>query len=268
MPAGCNTQFQRYTARPRALITDIEGILMDNDQRVTASAIVELYNRRGVTISVEQASGCRMTLDELGTANQTQLRNMLRHVVRTTSDTWAAAKGAPPTEWDLEAMFKEMPQAVADLMKIAPAHPAAVGVISGLVAQGIKIGAATEFDEEVTPAWVKHAQATGIQIDSSVSAAEAGIGGNRGAPPLPYRSITLATNLGVFPFDGAVRVTNTLWGVQEGMNAGMWTVGVSSDEAVRTDFAYLGAHYLIADVSELPAVIDEIGLRMRMGGKP
>ena len=31
----------------------------------------------------------------------------------------------------------------------APAHPAAVEVVSGLVAQGVKIGAATEFEEKV-----------------------------------------------------------------------------------------------------------------------
>lgn len=239
---------------------------MDADQRVTATAIVEIFSRRGVTITAEEASGCQ-AMGDLA-ANQTQLRNVLRQVVRKTADKWAAAKGAPPTEWDMEAMFKEMPQAVADQMKIAPAHPAAVEVISGLVAQGVKIGATTEFDEEVTPAWVRHAVASGIQIDSSVSAAEAGIGGNKGAPPLPWRSMTLAANLGVFPFDGCIRVSNTLWGVQEGLNAGMWTVGVCSDGSANTEFFQAGAHYVISNVSELVAVTDEIGLRMRMGGKP
>ena len=41
-------------------------------------------------------------------------------------------------------------QAVADQMKIAHAHPAAAEVVSGLVAQGVKIGAAVEFDETVS----------------------------------------------------------------------------------------------------------------------
>merc|ERR1712166_626885 len=107
MPAN---QYRRYTAAPQALITDIEGVLMDPECNVVTTAIQELYKRRDFELSLEDATPPCATLDELGSACHTQLRNVLRGVVRKNADKWAAAKGAPPTEWDMEAMFKEMPQ--------------------------------------------------------------------------------------------------------------------------------------------------------------
>eukprot|EP00658_Telonema_sp_P-2_P069538 TRINITY_DN5884_c0_g1_i4.p1 TRINITY_DN5884_c0_g1~~TRINITY_DN5884_c0_g1_i4.p1 ORF type:complete len:268 (+),score=76.36 TRINITY_DN5884_c0_g1_i4:128-931(+) len=267
MPSGANTQFKRFNARPAALLTDIEGVFMDIERRVTVSAIVEVYKRREVEITFEDAA-MAPPVEELSEVSQTQLRNVLRNVVRHTADKWAAVKGAPPTEWDLEAMFKEMPQAVADLMKIAHPHPAAAEILSTLAGQGMKIGVTVEFDEEKTPAWAKHAEASGLQVDGSGSAAEAGIGGSTGAPPLPWRAITLASSLGVYPFDRCIRVANSIWGVQEGLNAGMWTVGVAPNAEASALMSCNGVHYQVSDVSELPGVVDEIALRMRMGDKP
>lgn len=233
---------------------------MDVDGVVTPTAIQELFNRRGVSITLEDAA---IQPGSYGDAHQSQLRNWLGGVVKNTAAKWEAAKGAAPTEWDLEAMFKEMPQAVSDQMKKAPAHPAAVEVVSGLVAQGVKIGAATEFEEKENQCWVKHAMSEGIHIDSSGSASGAGIGDQKGAPPLPWRAITLAANMGLYPMNSCIRVTSQSWGVEEGINAGMWTVAVSNSAK-----SFDCAHYVIESVSDLPAVVEEISLRMRMGDRP
>ena len=80
---------------------------MDVDNAATPTAIQELFSRRGVSISLEDAS-CQPT--ECGDAHQTQLRNWLGAVVKNSAANWESVKGAAPTEWDLEAMFKEMPQ--------------------------------------------------------------------------------------------------------------------------------------------------------------
>merc|ERR1712086_862940 len=149
MPRQCN----KFASSTQAVLVDIEGVLMDPDSAATSAAIVDVFGRREVEV----------------TSDNHQLRNELRAVMNAVAGKWQAAKGAAPTEWDLEAMWKELPQAVSDQMKIAPAADGAADCVGALVAQGVKIGATVEFDEEATPAWVRHAEASGIHIDASLS---------------------------------------------------------------------------------------------------
>jgi beta-phosphoglucomutase-like phosphatase (HAD superfamily) len=65
-----------------------------------------------------------------------------------------------------------------------------------------------------------------------------------------------------------IRIANTQWGIEEGLNAGMWTVGVTTDASLGASLAQAGAHYVISTASDIPDTVAEIGLRMRMGNKP
>jgi phosphonoacetaldehyde hydrolase len=259
MPRQC----KRFSSSTQAVLFDIEGVLMDPDSAATAAAIVDVFGRREVEVTPEEALSQPSATE---CSDNHQLRNELRAVMNAVAAKWKAAKGAAPTEWDLEAMWKELPQAVSDQMIKAPAADGATDTVAALVAQGVKIGATLEFDEEATPAWVRHAEASGIHIDASLSACQAGVGNTKGAPPAPWRSIALAANLEVYPNNSCIRVTNKCYGVEEGCNAGMWTIGVTSGDA--SGFYDSGAHYVISSVAGFMDVYNEIQLRMRMGDKP
>jgi len=258
MPRQCN----RFSGSTQAILVDIEGVLMDTDSAATTAAIVDVFGRRDVTITSEesQAKPCSVECND-----NHQLRNELRAVMNGVADKWQAAKGAAPTEWDLEAMWKEIPQAVSDQMKVAHAADGASEVVGALVSKGVKIGATVEFDEETTPCWVRHAEASGIHIDASLSACQAGVGNTKGAPPAPWRAIALTANMEVYPVTSCIRVTSKVYGVAEGINAGMWVVAVAGDSNAHYD---AGAHYVINSIGSFMDVFNEIQLRMRMGDKP
>jgi phosphonoacetaldehyde hydrolase len=97
--------------------------------------------------------------------------------------------------------------------------------------------------------------------------------------------------LQVWPVEACVKVDDTVPGVEEGLNAGMWTVGLAvsgnevglplaewraladDDKAARRQRAYrrmeqCGAHYVVDDISGLIACLDDIERRLKLGEKP
>jgi phosphonoacetaldehyde hydrolase len=97
--------------------------------------------------------------------------------------------------------------------------------------------------------------------------------------------------LSVYPPAAVVKVGDTVADVEEGRNAGAWSVGVidSSNEmglaevefnglsaaeradrrrAVRDRFEAAGAHAVVNTLAELPAVLDQLTARLVAGGRP
>ena len=90
---------------------------------------------------------------------------------------------------------------------------------------------------------------------------------------------------------GCIKVDDTVPGVEEGIRAGMWSVGLSLSGnevgCTRAELAQLspqertalktlaeirlrdaGAHYVIDSVNDLPAVVDAIATRLAAGERP
>ena len=97
--------------------------------------------------------------------------------------------------------------------------------------------------------------------------------------------------LGVYPFEACVKVDDTIPGIEEGLNAGMWTIGLAKtgneiglneEEINRLDPELLqtqletvyqrmhqsGAHYVVDGIWDVPAVLDHIENRLAHGEHP
>ena len=106
--------------------------------------------------------------------------------------------------------------------------------------------------------------------------------------PLMYRTFA---DLGVWPPSTVVKVDDTGVGIEEGINAGSWTVGLAiSGNAVGLPLAQWqaldatrqqslrqaatdklkasGAHFVIDSVADLLPVLEEIETRLRAGERP
>ena len=107
-------------------------------------------------------------------------------------------------------------------------------------------------------------------------------------------STRVAEALDAYPLWACAKVDDTLPGIAEGLNAGMWTVGVARsgnefglDEAgdaallaadpgahaarlaaARSRLAGAGAHFVVDSVAELLPVVDEINARLARGETP
>jgi beta-phosphoglucomutase-like phosphatase (HAD superfamily) len=112
--------------------------------------------------------------------------------------------------------------------------------------------------------------------------------------PKPWMSTRVAEALDAYPLFACVKVDDTLPGIAEGLNAGMWAVGVARsgnemglDEqedaallaaqpaahaarlaAARERMRAAGAHYVVDSVKDLLPVLDEINARLAKGETP
>ena len=126
----------------------------------------------------------------------------------------------------------------------------------------------------------------GYVPDSTVCASDVPAG-----RPYPFMCLQNVMNLQVSPVDACVKVDDTVPGIEEGLNAGMWTIGlaVSGNEvglplkAVRlwippttsrsaqrayTRMFQCGAHYVVDSIADVMPCLDDIEARMARGERP
>jgi len=280
-------RFKRFHGEPAAIFVEMEGCLLDHGCMVTVNAIVALFAEKGVTITdVEAASKQEGLVGTDITSKKSQLRHVLMNVCK---GKWEAATGSAPTEWDLEALFKEFPRLVLDNLKTTKPVAGAVDAVRALQAKGLKVAIASNFSGEAKDAWARTAHFHGIEPDASMACAEVPNPGRTEAfscvLPEPWRCMALAGTLGIFPMCGGIRVSSTQFGCEEGLNAGMWTVALKAtglvsafnhpgeteaqrQKRVAEGFYAVGCHYVVDGIWELPKVVEDIEARMCRGESP
>jgi phosphonoacetaldehyde hydrolase len=152
--------------------------------------------------------------------------------------------------------------------------------------RGIRIGANTGYSRDLMEPLMRVAADQGYVPDSAVCATEVPRG-----RPYPHMSLRNFIELEVETVQACVKVDDTVPGIEEGLNAGMWTVGVAvsgnevglsladwqalplSEQQRQRDRAYQrllagGAHSVIDTVADLPRCLDVIEAWLARGERP
>lgn len=270
-----------YTGGVRAVIFDWAGTIVDYGSVAPVLAFRRVFEAAGVPISVAAARA------PMGANKRDHIKGILADA-RVAAD-WAAARGAPATEADVDALYAAFtPVQVAAARARAAPVPGALAALAACRARGVAVGSCTGYSDEVMAAVVAAAGDAGVRVDT-VQAARPG-----GGRPKPWMAVAAAAALDAWPLWACVKVDDTTTGVGEGLNAGMWTVGVaetgnemglSAEEAAdaaardaagyaarlagaRARLAAAGAHFVVDSVADLPAVLDAVDAELRAGGRP
>jgi len=190
---------------------------------------------------------------------------------------WERQHSRRPTEDDVESMFAEfVPLQVEAIKRHADIIPGAIETIAALRARGIKIGSTTGYNDEMMAALTPITTNAGYIPDCIVTVSDVQEG-----RPAPWMALEAASRLGVYPMAACVKLGDTVADIGEGLNAGMWSIGVvehgnevgltqeefaalsKSDRAARCSVARkrlenAGAHYVIDRIAELPRIVTEI----------
>lgn len=260
----------------RAVIFDWAGTMIDYGCLAPAMVFVAGFAARGVTISLDEARV------PMGKYKRDHIAELL--AMPAIAERWRAAHGAAPTEADVDTLFADfIPRQQAALLDYADLIPGAVETVRALRARGIKIGSTTGYTSAMMATLTPAAAAQGYAPDCTVTP-DMTVGGR----PAPWMCYANAMQLGVYPMGAMVKVGDTIVDIEEGRNAGMWTVAVAKTgnelglsradaEALPADelqarldaicerLLAAGAHYVIDSVADLPPVIDHIEERMRAG---
>ncbi|CAM3673205.1 phosphonoacetaldehyde hydrolase [Polaromonas hydrogenivorans] len=261
----------------QAVIFDWAGTLVDFGSVAPTQIFVEAFATFGITLTLAQARG------PMGLSKWDHIHQLLQEA--SIAAQWQTAFGRSPTDADVDAIYARfMPMQIAKVGEFSAPIAGAPELLTWLRAQGLKVGSCSGYPREVLNQLLPQAAAAGIAPDHVVAGDELLAGGRPG----PYMALANVLALGISDVRACVKVDDTVPGIEEGLNAGMWTVGLSlSGNEVGyspEDFAQApqaevnarvavaeaklkkaGAHHVVRSVAELPAVLQQIAAVMRMG---
>ena len=268
-----------YHGPIRSVILDWAGTTMDYGCMAPAVVFVEVYKRQQVPISMDEARA------PMGAHKRVHIKKISEQdAVR---KRWQEAHGRLPTDDDVDAMFAEfVPLQLECLSQYSDMIPGALDAVEQCKKRGYKIGSTTGYLPEMMEINVRDAERQGYVPDSTVSAGQVPAG-----RPYPFMCLQNMINMQVSPVEACVKVDDTIPGVEEGLNAGMWTVGLAisgnevglpldewealpeDEKQAKRERAYrrmetCGAHYVVDTIADLMPCLDDIEARLARGERP
>lgn len=203
------------------------------------------------------------------------------------SQLWERVHGRKPTDDDVEDMFRDfVPLQLDCLASYADLIPGTVEAVAAFRKRGLKIGSTTGYTGEMMKLLLEEAKKRGYEPDFSVCATDVPAG-----RPHPWMCFKNAMDLQVYPMEALVKVGDTLPDIGEGLNAGMWTIGLTKtgnevglteeeinalDPEVRERklarayqrMSQAGAHYVVDGIGDVEPLLDDINARLARGERP
>ena len=273
------TYARRYRGKIQAVLLDWAGTTMDYGCMAPAVVFVEEFKRQGVPITMDEARA------PMGAHKRVHIQKISR--LDPVRQRWEAAHRRPPTEADIDRMFADfVPLQLACLSDYSTLIPGTLEAVGAMRRRGIKIGSTTGYLGEMMEINRKDAAKQGYEPDSTVCASDVPAG-----RPYPYMCLQNVINLQVSPVEACVKIDDTIPGIEEGLNAGMWSIGLAmsgneiglplaevqaldpGERERRRQRAYTrmyqgGAHYVVDSIAEVLPCLDDIEQRLARGERP
>jgi phosphonoacetaldehyde hydrolase len=262
--------------RLKAVVFDWAGTLIDYGSCAPVSAFVDLFAAEGVPITMDEARA------PMGTAKRDHIWSLA--AMPRVAERWQQAKGTVVTEVDIDRLYDAfLPLQDEAIRRHSELIPGAADAIRLCRNRGLKIGSSTGYNREGADICAGAAVSQGVVIDAVVSNDDVSAG--RPAPWLIFENMR---RLNVYPPATVMKVDDTTAGIEAGVNAGCWSIGItrtgnglglSLDEdmalsaeqrterlgAAAAAMLNAGAHFVVESVAELGPVIEQINQQLSEG---
>lgn len=271
-----------YAGRLKGVVLDWSGTTVDRYVIAPAEVFCDVFKKYGVTISMPEAR------QPMGLRKDMHIAQILR--MPRVKDEWRKIYGRHPTKEDADTMFQDfVPLQLNVLEKYSTLLPGVANITDILRNDyNLKIGLSTGFTREMVDVLLENTKDCGFVPDATV----AGDDVPNGVRPKPFMVYENMAQLDIHPIQSVLKVDDTVGGVGEGLEAGCWTAAVARysnymdidsleheasltvdeiEERLRRSTEILrgsGAHYVVDDLQDLPAVIDDIHTRLANGEQP
>ena len=268
-----------YTGPVRAVILDWAGTAVDYGCIGPVAVFMEVFRRQGVQVTIEEARA------PMGLMKKDHVRSMCQS--ESVAHKWRKAHGRDPDEDDVEAMYAEVePLLVSTVAHYADPIPGLSKALAAFQRDGIRIGSTTGYTAPMMAVLTAEARRRGYIPDSMVCPSDVPAG-----RPYPWMCYQNAINLQVYPMEAMVKIGDTASDIHEGLNAGMWTIGVAKTgnelgmteaevaalpardlrrrlDAIDERLRKAGAHYVAESIEQCPPLIAAINARLAHGERP
>lgn len=261
-----------------AVVFDWAGTIVDYGCCAPTKAFMNLFSEQNVPITAEEVR------QFMGLHKRDHIKGILG--LPRVSESWKRIKKTEPNERDMEELFHQfVPLQIQELEK-TKLIPGTKKTVEACRNMGLKIGTCTGYTKVMMDALAHAAQREGFQPDAIVCSDEVPQG-----RPSPFMCFENAVRLGVYPMHSMLKVGDTPEDIKEGLNAGMWTVGLArtgnllgltqqEDEQLSDDdrnyrlkqaratLASAQAHFVVDSVDDILLVIDDIHEKLSRGERP
>ncbi|MGO9775779.1 MAG: phosphonoacetaldehyde hydrolase [Terracidiphilus sp.] len=199
----------------RAVMLDWAGTTVDHGSMAPVLALQTLFAQHGITLSNEDARR------DMGLLKRDHIQAIL--ALPNIRAEWNSITGREPGETEVLSLFEEFgPLQMKIIARHSEVIPGVTQVVKDWQNRGIRIGSTTGYTRKMLAPVLAQAAQQGFQPDASVCPDEVGSG-----RPAPWMLMKNAQLLDVYPPKTCVKIGDTVVDIEEGRNAGMWTIGLT-----------------------------------------
>ncbi|MGH7923292.1 MAG: phosphonoacetaldehyde hydrolase [Candidatus Binatus sp.] len=270
---------QFYSGPVKAVILDWAGTTVDHGSLAPVRVLQHVFAARSVPISEADARR------DMGILKKDHIRKIL--FAPGVAARWRGSVGHAPTEADVEELFADfIPLQLECLVKYSTVIDGVAETVARIRKRGIKIGSTTGYTRAMLDLVLRPAAEQGYAPDCAITPDDVGAG-----RPHPWMIFANAIRLQVEPLAAIAKIGDTPVDIEEGLRAGVWTIGVARTgnmiglsvedfaalapaaqairlENARTQLAAVGAHEVIDAAADCEGALDAIEARIRNGERP
>jgi phosphonoacetaldehyde hydrolase len=266
-------------SRLETIIFDLAGTLVDFGSQAPVRALKQLFADDGIHISDAEAR------EPMGSEKRDHISRLLE--MPAVQAQWQAIHGRPSGETDIDRLYQAFaPLQLAAIHDSLDLIPGTREVLQQLPGLDLHYAFNTGYSRDMAQPVLQTLQEAGLQPASVVCGPE--VPRSRPAPHMALRNLIES---GASAVHNCVKVDDSESGIEEGRNAGMWTVGVAvsgnslglslaewqllsdDEQAERRQQATkrlreAGAHHVIDSVAELLPCLNHISQALTEGARP
>jgi phosphonoacetaldehyde hydrolase len=263
----------------RLVVFDWAGTTVDFGSCAPVAPFIGAFAQCGLEVSPVEARG------PMGIHKRDHIRALF--ALPAVASRWRAAHGRDWSEADVERVYDIfIPLQMEVLAAYAGPIPGVVDAVEELRRRDVKVGGTTGYFRAAADRLAAAARKLGYAPDVGMCPDDVSAG-----RPAPWMIFRLMEETGVYPSAAVVKIGDTVPDIEEGRNAGAWTVGVTHtgsavgcsakefvalppqerfDRIAAATRALLnaGAHDVIPSAAEAPSLVDRLNERLQRGERP
>jgi phosphonoacetaldehyde hydrolase len=258
------------TNKIEGIILDWAGTTVDFGCFAPVNAFISIFRDAGIDVTLDEAR------KPMGMLKKDHIRAML--AMPRINMLWVEKYDRCINENDVEHLYAAFePLLMTALAEYSEPLPGVIETVEILRKMGLKIGSTTGYTDKMLEIVSKEASKRGYQPDFLITPDSTGSFGR----PYPYMVFKNMEALKLSSVSKVIKVGDTIADIQEGINAGIQTVGVVIGSSqlglgyseytglpktekikaigkAKKDFHDAGADFVINEFDELPGLIDSL----------
>jgi len=263
-----------HAERLKALVLDWAGTTVDFGSLAPTRSLQKVFAGAGISLTDAE------TRRDMGLAKKDHIARIL--TLERVRAAWQSLRGSAPATASLDELYLQFISIqLSCLAEYSAIIPGVVECVERFRRRGLKIGSTTGYTRAMLDLLLEQSAAAGYQPDCSLSPEDVGAG-----RPYPFMMYEVAVRLRVSPLAALAKIGDTPADIQEGLNAGAWSIGVAGTgngvglshaefqalapgkrasrlSRARAELEQAGAHYVVDTLAELDAVLADIDARLQ-----